>query len=71
MVMMYGLVVNVLVTCRDNGMMRTILYIAVVMKVTNTSIGVTLPITLLLIDVKSNVYMMKTLVLISVTNKTH
>jgi hypothetical protein len=65
------LVVNVLVTCRDHGMMRTILYTAVVMKVTNSSIGVNLPITLLLIDVKSYVYMMKTLVLISVTNKTH
>jgi len=51
--------------------MRTVLYIAVVMKVTNSSIGVNLPITLLLIDVKSYVYMMKTLVLISVTNKTH
>jgi len=62
-----GLVVNVLVTCRDLGMMRTILYIVVVFKVTNTSIGVYSLITLLLIDVKLIVYMILTLVLISVT----
>lgn len=64
-----GLVVNVLVTCRELGTMRTILNIVVVIKVTNYSIGVFSIIMLLLIDVKLLVSMI-TLVLISVTYKT-
>lgn len=52
LVLKLGLVVNVLVTCREVGMMTTIFYIVIVIKVTNYSTGVFSIIIMKLIDVK-------------------
>jgi hypothetical protein len=69
LVMLLGLVVNVLVTCRENGMMPTVLYTVVVIKVTKYSTGVYSTITLLNIDVELLVSI-STLVLLLATYKT-
>lgn len=68
LVLNLGLVVNVLVTCREVGMMTTIFYIVTVIKVTNYSTGVYSIITMILIDVKLPVSML-TLLLLLVTYK--
>lgn len=68
LVLNLGLVVNVLVTCREVGMMTTIFYIVTVIKVTNYSTGVFSIITMILIDVKLPVSML-TLLLLLVTYK--
>jgi len=52
LVLKFGLVVNVLVTCREVGLMKTIFYIVIVIKVTNYSTGVFSIIIMKLIDVK-------------------
>lgn len=52
LVLKLGLVVNVLVTCREVGMMTTIFYIVIVIKVTKYSTGVFSIIIMKLIDVK-------------------
>jgi hypothetical protein len=52
LVLKFGLVVNVLVTCREVGLIMTIFYIVIVFKVTNYSTGVFSIIMMKLIDVK-------------------
>lgn len=68
LVLKFGLVVNVLVTCREVGLIMTIFYIVIVFKVTNYSTGVFSIIMMKLIDVKFPVSIL-TLLLKLVTYK--